>query len=119
MLDLPKNQSTDGYGPLKDAYDEIFRRYNGLAQNNADIPSDQQYKIQSMGIYCISHHEMPIDKISRWLGFIQGILYAHNLLDINEERDITRPLIHAAYKEMQKEIPQSIDLHQNLLDSWD
>ena len=36
------------------------------------------------------------DKLSRWVGFIQGVLYSENLIDIEEERNFSRPY----YKEM-------------------
>lgn len=52
----------------------------------------------------------PDDKTSRWLGFIQGVLYAEGKLSIDEERNLTRPLFHKAYKEMGIEIPESVPL---------
>jgi len=119
MLNLPKNQNTDNYNPLKEAYDEIFRRYNTIAQNVPGISREHRYKIMQMGIHCISHHEMPIDKTSRWLGFIQGILWAGGFIDIKQEREFTRPLIHQAYIDMGKEPPETIDLDQMLIDSWE
>jgi hypothetical protein len=36
-----------------------------------------------------AHHS--IDKKSRWLGFIQGVLIVHGITDIEHERNITRP----------------------------
>jgi hypothetical protein len=36
-----------------------------------------------------SHHS--IDKKSRWLGFIQGVLIVHGITSIEKERNITRP----------------------------
>lgn len=47
----------------------------------------------------------PTDKISRWVGFIQGVLAAAGELDVMEERDRTRPLFHQAYYEMNIDIP--------------
>lgn len=35
------------------------------------------------------------DKANRWLGFVQGVLTAAGLLDVEVERDHTRPLFHA------------------------
>jgi len=40
---------------------------------------------------------MQPDKISRWIGFIQGVMAANGLLDVDEERNRTRPLFEAAY----------------------
>lgn len=39
----------------------------------------------------------PIDKVSRWLGYVQGCLTFVRLIDVGEERDFSRPLFHAAY----------------------
>ena len=32
-------------------------------------------------------------KFNRWLGYIQGILYMHDLIDVAEERNLTRPIL--------------------------
>ena len=57
--------------------------------------------------------EMYDDKVSRWLGFVQGIMYSQGLLHIEEERDYSRPLFHEAYKEMGLEPPPSINVEEN------
>lgn len=39
----------------------------------------------------LSHLEKwEMDKINRWIGFIQGYFSAHNILSIKELRDLTR-----------------------------
>jgi hypothetical protein len=40
---------------------------------------------------------MPPDKSGRWIGFIQGVMAANGMLDVDAERDRTRPLYEAAY----------------------
>lgn len=40
---------------------------------------------------------LPLDKTNRWLGFVQGCLAMRDLIDVDAERDISRPLFHAAY----------------------
>lgn len=35
---------------------------------------------------------LPINKMNRWLGYIQGVLIERGLTTVNEERDFTRPL---------------------------
>lgn len=40
-------------------------------------------------------HEIAEDKANRWLGFIQGVLICASVVDIEDERDYTRPLFHA------------------------
>jgi hypothetical protein len=52
-------------------------------------------------------HTMPLDKVSRWVGFIQGVLATKGLLSVSEERDRTRPLFHEAYAAMGLGKPES------------
>ena len=40
----------------------------------------------------------PIDKGSRWLGYVQGVLVMRGLVTVGAERDFSRPLFHAAYR---------------------
>jgi len=40
----------------------------------------------------------PEDKLNRWLGFVQGVLYAEGLITIENERNFLRPLFHQYYK---------------------
>lgn len=40
---------------------------------------------------------MPVDKMGRWVGFIQGVMACNGVLDVDAERDRTRPIFTAAY----------------------
>ena len=40
---------------------------------------------------------LPLDKLARWVGFVQGVMAAHGVLDVDVERDRTRALFHQAY----------------------
>lgn len=40
----------------------------------------------------------PIDKSSRWIGFIQGVMFKDGIIDLDEERYFTRPIFHSVYK---------------------
>lgn len=51
----------------------------------------------------------PVDKISRWLGYVQGTLRARGVLDTVAERDRTRPIFHRAYIEMGIKPPEKRD----------
>jgi len=42
--------------------------------------------------------EMPDDKLSRWVGYIQGVMAARGYLNVNAERDRTRPIYNEAYR---------------------
>lgn len=52
---------------------------------------------------------MPIDKMNRWIGFIQGVLTVKGYLDADAERDRTRPLFHEAYAATGQDIPRTMD----------
>lgn len=42
--------------------------------------------------------ELPIDKLNRWLGFVQGVLVMNGIITVDGERDYSRPLFTKAYK---------------------
>lgn len=44
--------------------------------------------------------EWPTDKISRWIGFVQGVLATRGYLNVGTERNNTRPIFQKAYAEM-------------------
>ena len=50
----------------------------------------------------------PVDKTSRWVGYIQGVMVVRGVLDVAEERDRTRPLFHKAYSQMNQNIPDTL-----------
>lgn len=37
---------------------------------------------------------LPLMKLNRWMGYLQGILIAHGHTTVQEERDFTRPYFH-------------------------
>lgn len=39
---------------------------------------------------------MPLDKIGRWVGFIQGVMATRGALDVDKERNRTRPIFERA-----------------------
>lgn len=43
-------------------------------------------------------HAWPADKLSRWLGFVQGVMCARGLVTVEGERDLSRPMFHAVYR---------------------
>lgn len=51
----------------------------------------------------------PEDKLSRWLGYIQGVLAVRGLIDVQEERELSRPLFHAAYGNASLPIPPTLN----------
>jgi len=54
------------------------------------------------------NHKMSEDKISRWLGYVQGIMTVYGWITVESERESTRPLFHQAYKDNGLSKPPSI-----------
>jgi len=52
--------------------------------------------------------QMPDDKASRWLGFVQGCLAMRMMIDVDEERDVTRPLFHKVHQNRTGETPVTL-----------
>lgn len=44
-----------------------------------------------------NHQKYPFDKLCRWMGFVQGVLAAQGMISVQEERDFSRPLLHAIH----------------------
>lgn len=45
-----------------------------------------------------NHQEYPFDKLCRWMGFVQGVLATQGFISVKEERDFSRPLLHAVHQ---------------------
>ena len=45
------------------------------------------------------HCQMLVDKQSRWLGFLQGVLFSMGLITIQEEREFSRQLFQEIYRD--------------------
>ena len=52
-------------------------------------------------------NEWPIDKLNRWLGFVQGVMTMQELVSVGVERDFSRPLFHQAYTQDGIKIPET------------
>jgi hypothetical protein len=59
---------------------------------------------------CLEHlFVWPIDKISRWIGCVQGVMRCRGVLDFSAERDRTRPIFHKAYAATGQVIPETAE----------
>lgn len=50
----------------------------------------------------------PVDKIGRWVGFIQGVMACNGALDVDAERDRTRPIFTDAYAKMKHQFRSEV-----------
>lgn len=84
----------------------LFTRYRDLILSNADKLDGDGCPVECTSSHLvnlcnevINNHQMyPFDKLSRWMGFVQGILAREGLISVTEERDFSRPLLHAIHK---------------------
>ena len=82
----------------------LFNRYIEKIAENPDALSGMPMRCQPEALTRLCNEaisnmvEYPFDKLNRWLGFIQGILAAVALVDVDEEREFSRPLLHAFHE---------------------
>lgn len=78
----------------------LFRRYEVAARTQFTplsdaVGKDMAARTLNLCAHAIVHiNELSEDKANRWLGFVQGVLCAAGIVDVDEERDYTRPLFH-------------------------
>lgn len=91
----------------------LFERYRNMLDEHADKspigpPGCEFAHLQWMCDEAMGQAEnWPVDKLSRWLGFVQGVLTANNVITVAGEREFSRPLFHAAYLEAGMPAPPS------------
>jgi len=100
---------------LSSATAEVFERYRKLISEHQTsgrvdpLFEDRYLSLKNLLWMCdqaiAEHDSLPIDKISRWLGCVQGCLASRGLISIEAERDFTRLLFHEAYRLEGTEIP--------------
>lgn len=88
---------------LADANMALLKRYATLLTDQGAIAVPSQAGTDNNHLLWMCHtvmdnvHGWPVDKVSRWLGFIQGVLTNAGLLTTSGEREFSRPLFHAVY----------------------
>lgn len=89
----------------------LFKRYSELAQKNTAKLDGLAPKCQSAALVSLCNEaigngkDYPFDKMNRWLGFTQGVLAAAGLIDVDAEREYTRPLLHLLHVQPVKSWP--------------
>lgn len=71
--------------------EELLARLQKLPSGGTHEPKTSPGHLIAM-IAMIKHDPMPDDKIARWTGFIQGVMAANGWLDVDAERERTRPI---------------------------
>ena len=85
---------------IKDVTKLLFERYLNQFQLSEDLKRLSHKAIKEIENY-------PIDKLSRWLGFVQAYVIFTNQTTVEIERDFSRPLFHNAYENENIKIPPS------------
>ncbi|WP_176089124.1 AAA family ATPase [Achromobacter anxifer] len=99
---------------LADANMALLMRYDALLASHGATPTPSEVgtddnHLRWMCETAIANiHGWPVDKVSRWLGFIQGVLTVSGRLTTASEREFSRPLFHAAYQAEGRQPPASI-----------
>lgn len=79
----------------------LFRRYQEKSCEHQSLLDDLPKRCQASALIAlceeaITHmNQYPFDKLNRWLGFVQGVLAVTGAIDVDEERDFSRPLLHS------------------------
>lgn len=99
--------------PIFKASKPIFKRYISILEEEPPGDYGDQTSPRHLIRLCqeaISRPDLPDDKLSRWLGFVQGVMTVKGLISVDKERDITRFLFHKAYEEMGLKQPKSVSV---------
>ncbi len=99
--------------PLRDALTATVVGLRAQASNSEITGTSDETSVEHL-LWMLDHlldnmEIFPVDKTSRWIGFVQGVLAANGILNTKAERDRTRPLFHKAYEEMGIDVPQTIN----------
>lgn len=82
----------------------LFTRYRAIILENGSVldggpkECESQHLINLCNEVIENHQKYPFDKLSRWMGFVQGVLAFNGLVSVEEERDYSRPFLHAIHK---------------------
>lgn len=90
---------------LQEVNRQLLTRYSNMSNTNT-----YANKMSNIALEHLSN--WPIDKTSRWIGYIQCLLIQSEITTINKERDFSRPLFHLAYKTESIDIPESINIKE-------
>jgi hypothetical protein len=81
----------------------LFTRYRELivkhqSEMTSDVKDcDPEHLIRLCNEVIENHQRYPFDKLCRWMGFVQGVLATQEIIQVEEERDFSRPLLHAIH----------------------
>ena len=101
----------DEFMTVRKATKLMFQRYEKINNDFMTLCNPPKSEVKGLIEEGISQaYKLPIDKLSRWLGYVQCSLISEGLVTIDGERDFSRPLFHNAYFNEGLDIPPKIDV---------
>lgn len=91
----------------------LFTRYRDLiVKHKSEMTSevkdcDPEHLIRLCNEVIENHQRYPFDKLSRWMGFVQGVLATQEIIQVEGEREFSRPLLHAIHNYVPPTYPSS------------
>ena len=98
--DINKDVNTESYANVKEATKKMLFRYYNDFQLTQELDELCSYAISNIDV-------LPVDKLNRWLGYIQYHVISTGQTTIDKERDYSRPIFHVAYTRDKIPIPKS------------
>jgi len=103
---------------MADANRSVFNRYLDLLADHRregvkdPLANDSRLSLGNLHWMCTTGantaNMMPEDKAARWIGFVQGCLAMRGMINVDEERDFTRPLFHQVFMARTGKIPETL-----------
>lgn len=85
-------------------FSHLATRYKSIITNNShklqDVPPRCSY--DNLLTLCdeiiLNGNLYPSDKLSRWIGFVQGVLSTVGIICVDKGRNLTRPVLHMLHQ---------------------
>lgn len=97
---------------VKSAFKGLIPLLELLIDHESYPEGTQPSHLLKLANEAITRDDLPFDKLRGWLGYVQGVLIARNQLDMDEERERTRPIFHASYEAVGLAKPKTVDVRK-------
>jgi hypothetical protein len=91
---------------IREANLVLIKRYLKIAKKSNSMHS---LKLIALCEFILENPDVYIDRLNRWVGFIQGVLFAEGEIDLVEERDFARTLYSKYYNETKNDMSPGLD----------
>lgn len=86
-----------------------LRNRTCLGAANKDAPAtDPEHLAWMLNTVVEQAWNWPVDKLGRWLGFVQGVLASRGELDVEDERKRSRDVYRTAYGSDGLKVPETL-----------